>query len=1034
MRDNQLERLIIIFTKRPVTVIMIIAAICIAAVFAFTVIPLDRLPEISLPRVTVETVYPGMAAADIRSLVTIPMEDTFSSVKGLESIRSVSRDGSSLVTLDFRWGTDPMTASSLLREAVDAVYPSLPEGVRKPTIAICDPDPEPHSVIAVQSLSGDDSFARRLADYEIRSRLRRIDGAGSVLLTGGEVNEGHLQLDVPRLAALGLSPREFALLLARETVDIPAGSAREGDMELVVVSSGRPGGLEELSSLILPFSSSPLRVSDAGELFLEAGRKKSIFVFNGTEAAALEIYRRPGADPVRLSQDIRKVIKEANQQFSHNASITLVRDSTPSLIQSMISLGISAAFGAAAVIAILFFFIRNAKISLLAALAIPLSASAGICVLAVSGRSLNGMSLGGLALGIGLVSDTAVIMLDLLNRHFGRSREKPSIREVGFRAASIAGSSVSSTITTVVVFMPVIFLPGPLGSLYGDTAIALVTSVFSGWIYAQLFAPSLFRFTFQQVVNTEKVVGITKKKFPEEKYRRTLATVLRKPRKWFVIAGAASLAGALLLAIRPAVFVNPDEAEEILVSAEFPPGTMLENMGVYGAALSGFINELPCIKTAYGRAGAEEDDVNRRADMDYRREELVIRCIPEKNVKPDKALLMIRRAIDEDFVREKITDEDKYVNTISVYFPNDRLGNLLGFSQVLSYAVLGKDRDEWQERAGTIEKKLHDKKSDGSVRRRPRGVRPELRLYPNREMAAYFGISAADIAESLRVMNEGVIAASLEIEGKPLDVRVSGKQQPGTKGAGSAAEMLSGLNVFENSLIKTASGKTVFLGSLGRIERREADAVLARLDRSDVVYIDIPVDKVLAKTAQHLDASYSWFFRAGESVFGRYRNALLLTISLALILIYMTMGAQFESFFLPLALMLTIPLSLAGAGPALLLFKSSLDSGAVMGLCALFGLVVNNGLILFEISSERIHSGIPPALAVYGGASIRLRPVLITSITTVLALLPVALNPLGSAQKSIAASMLGGLAASTLLGLFILPPVFIRFFSWKEKR
>jgi HAE1 family hydrophobic/amphiphilic exporter-1 len=201
-----------------------------------------------------------------------------------------------------------------------------------------------------------------------------------------------------------------------------------------------------------------------------------------------------------------------------------------------------------------------------------------------------------------------------------------------------------------------------------------------------------------------------------------------------------------------------------------------------------------------------------------------------------------------------------------------------------------------------------------------------------------------------------------------------------------------------------------------------------------VIYVDIPQDKPLLKAAEKLCASLSWFFKGGESVFSRYRNALLLTLALAIILIYMTMGAQFESFLLPLALMLTIPFSLAGAGPALLLFNSRLDSGAVMGICALFGIVVNNGLILFEISEERLHSGLPPAQAVYGGAAVRFRPILITTLTTVIALLPIALNPLGSAQKSMAVSMLGGLTASSLLSLFILPPVFIRFFSWRKSQ
>ena len=1026
-----MKELIVFFIRRPVTVIMIMAAVCIAAVFAFSVLPLDRLPELSVPRVTVETVYPGMAANDVRSLVTIRVEDAFSSIKGLERTQSVSRDGTSLVRLDFRWGTDPVAASALVREAVDSVYPSLPHGVLKPVISPGDAGAEPHAVIAVRSLSGDESFARRFADYDLRSRLRRIEGAGSVLLAGGETNEGRLRLDVPRLAVLGLSPPEFVRLLSSETVDVPAGNAREGDMELVVVSSGRPSGLEEMAGLVIPAPSGPLYVNEAGDISMESGRKKSVYVFNGKEVTALEIYRRNGANPIRLSKDIRKVINEANDHFSHNAEISLIKDSSPSLIQSMTGLAVSALLAVAAVIVVLLAFIRRLKTSLLAAISIPFSTAAGICVLALTGRTLNCMSLGGLALGIGLVSDISVIMLDLLSRSFVSFQDKPSPAETGEKAASIAGSAVSSTVTTAVVFVPVIFLPGPLGSIFGDTAIALVSSICAGWFYAQFCVPSLYRFTFNAAtherLDEKNIFTKTKKslikktsiKRPtmENIYRKALAPVLRKPLKWYAIAGMASLAGALLLLMRPAVFVNPDEAEEVLISLEYPPGTVLENIGAYGAVFSESILELPCVITVYGRAGAENEDPVRRAEMDYNREELIIRCVLEKGSKPDRALELIR-----DFVRTQIISQDA---SFSVYLPKDRTESLLGLSSALTYAVRGKDREEGLDRAEFIANKMKEINMSKTIRLRPQGMRPELRLYPDREALAFFGISAADVAEHLYILNEGYVAVGLEVEGQPLDVRISGNPD-----SWNVTRNFS----LENIPVKTSQGFTVFLGSLGRIERLEADAVLARLDRSDVIYVDMPQDKLLLKAAEKLDASFSWFFKADESVFGRYRNALFLNIILALVLIYMTMGAQFESFLLPLALMLTIPFSLAGAGPALLLFNSRLDSGAVLGICALFGLVVNNGLILFEISEERIRGGNTPSRAVYGGASIRLRPVLVTTLTTIFALLPVVLNPLGSTQKSMAAAMLGGLAVSTCLSLFILPPVFVRFFEWRDKK
>jgi multidrug efflux pump subunit AcrB len=999
--------LINLFVRRPVTVIMILAALIIAAVFSVFTLPINRLPDISIPHVTVETVYPGMAANEIRSLVTIPLEDGLSPVKSLEKMRSVSRDNRSLISLDFRWGIDPMTASVLVREAVDSVYPSLPEGVRKPSVTSGNSVNEPHAVIAVSSHNGNADFARKLAEFELRARLRRIDGVGSVVLVGGEIIEERLSLDTARLAALGLSPSEFSGLLAQETADVPAGNAHDGNMELVVVSSGRPDSTASLLRMILPVGGGTLRVQDAGELFSAAGRRESAFVYNGKQAAALEVYRRPGSDPLRLSADIKKTIDEALSLFSRDAQIEIVSDLTPSLLNGITNLLISIALGAFAAAAVLLIFIRRLKYSLLTALSIPFSVAAGICVLSVTGKSLNSMSLGGLALGIGLVSDISVIVLDLLHRSFEKRKSAPEPHEIGNKVFSIAGSSAASTLTTALVFLPVIMLPGQLGSLFGDIAVTLVTSVSAGWIYAQFFLPSLYCmfFNFPVITDIKEKDNHLKERGIERKYSLFLSKLLRRPCKVYAASALLSLAGAITLFMRPVVFINPDEAEEVWVSITSPPGTLLEIVESNAVEISSSLSELLSVSTVYGRAGAEEEDTSRRADIDYRKEEFILRCVLEKGIKPENALAEINDVMKRQHL------------SYSVYFPKDKTEVLLGLSSQRTFAIKGKDRNELFERISIVQDAF--KAASIPVCFRPQGQRPELRLYPNREAAAYLSVPAAQIAETMYILNEGVIAARLEIEGRPLDVRVTGtgKLQNGQVHSDPIRRL-------EQIPLKTPQGKTVYLGSLGRIERRDAEASLARLDRTDVIYADV-------SSSDETAAQFSWLSRTDESVFSRYRNSLFLYIFLVLILLYMTMGAQFESFLLPLILMTSIPFSLAGAGPALLITGAKIDSSAVLGLTALFGLVVNNSLILFEVSDQKIRSGISAAYAVLRGAGERLRAILITTATTVFAILPLIVSPLGNSQKSMAASMLGGLTASTLISLFAIPPILVRFFKWK---
>jgi len=1006
-----MKSIINLFIRRPVTVVMILTALIMAAVFSIFTIPVNRLPDFSVPRLTVETMYSGMAANEIRNMVTIPLEDSLSPVKGLEKIQSISNDNRSIISLDFRWGTDIMAASVLVREAIDTIYPSLPEGVHKPAITSGGTLNEAHAVIAVSSNNGNNEFARKLAEYEIQARLRRIDGVGSVVITGGEINEEVLSLDIHRLAALGLTPAEFLNILAQEIADIPAGNAREGNSELVIVSSGKPDSVYSLSQVILPVSGGVFKVDDAGVIDSSPVKHESIFVYNGKEATGLEIYRRPGSDPLRLSREIKKSLNETVSLFSRDAQIELVTDSTHSLINGITSLIISAVLAAGAVTAVLVFFIRRLKYSLLAALSIPVSIAAGICVLSVTGRSLNVMSLSGLALGIGLVSDIGVIVLDLLNRTFGKNEFAPKPEEIGNKASSIAGSSIASTLTTALVFVPVIMLPGQLGSLFGDIAVALVTAAAAGWFYAQFCLPSLYFMFFGSGKKPEIQAdnshsnnsGLVKK------YTSLLSFLLRRQGMLFTAAVLLILLGFMTLLFQPVVFINPDEAEEIWVSFVFPPGTLLESIKDFSAETSGIVHELSSVKTVYGRAGAEKEDILRRADIDYTKEELILRCVPEKGLKPEIVSSEIYAAL------EQYTDIP-----FSVYYPKDRIEVLLGLSAERTFVISGKDREELGDHLEIIQDIFFQESFD--VNFRPRGTRPELRLVPNREASAYLAIPAAQIAETLYILNDGIVAARLEIEGRPLDVRITGGREL----------KLDPVRQIEQIPIRTGQGRTVYLGSLGRIDRIESEASLARLDRSDVIFADITAGNEKSQLVMDTSAQFSWFARADESAFSRYRNSLIIYVILVLILLYMTMGAQFESFLLPLILMITIPFSLAGAGPALLISGAKIDSGAIIGFTVLFGLVVNNSLLLFEISEQKIKTGLNPAAAVFCGARERFQSILITMITTIFALLPLVINPLGNSQKSMAAAMLGGLTASTLISLFAIPPVLIRYFKWKH--
>jgi multidrug efflux pump subunit AcrB len=1034
---------------------MSLAALLLAGLYSLSVLPVQRLPDYSFPRVTVETQYPGMSAEDIRSIVTVPVEDALSSVKGLRRIRSVSRDGASLVVLDFAWGAESGTASVLVREAIDAVYPGLPEGVQKPAVIPGDPEEEPQIVVAVSSPHGE-SFARNLAEYEIRSRLRRVSGASAVVLLGGELPELEVQADIPRAVSRGFSPADIAVLLASETSSVPAGNAREGDKELVVVSSGRPGSVEELAGLVLPSSTGPRVLEDLGKVFVGTARKKSLFISAERSGAALEVYRRPGADPLKLSRDVGKAVEEAAALFGGDADITVVWDEAPSITGGIRNLFLSACFGSAAVAGVLFYFLRRFRYSFLAGFSIPLSASASLSVLAASGASLNGMSLSGIALGIGLVSDTAMIILDLLHKSFDREEARPGFAELSRAAASVAASSLGGTVTTALVFLPVLFLPGPLGSLFGDLSLSLLVSVGTGWAYAQFALPCLYRLSFKASPQSAKNLRAEVKQFqryqknrlfnklfhglfhrlfnrlfirlfprpprpprpPRRRktraarncYATLLKKVLRNPVPALILAAAISVFGLVLLFRRPAAFVSPGGIQELRVTLDFPAGTILESMEDETSAAARGIAGIPGIAAVFGRAGAEDEDTGKRADPDYRKERAILRCMLVPGFDADKALAALSAFAGSIKSGEAAR---------GVSFPPDKTEKLLGLSSAATFALRAKDREELERNLAAVEKTITDSGLVSKLSARPREKRPEIRILPDRESSAFLGISQAEAARSVYASLEGISAGELEIGGRPLEMRVSGDP------AGLSGPL-------EKLPVAVTENGPVFLGSIGNMERREVPSALLRLDRSDAVYLDVfPGQGREKQLASFLDAlcgngGQEGLSRADDSVFVQYKTSLILTTVLVLLILYLSMAALFESFLLPLILMLAIPFSLAGAGPVLLLSGASLDSSSVLGLMVLFGLAVNSGMVLFERALEKTGRGLSPSAAVYGAAMDRCVPILATALTTALALVPM-VSSLGGGQRSMAAAMLGGVSASTLLSLFALPPVFIPY-------
>ncbi|MDR2842460.1 MAG: efflux RND transporter permease subunit, partial [Spirochaetaceae bacterium] len=839
--------------------------------------------------------------------------------------------------------------------------------------------------------------------------------------------------DVEKAAGRNISLTNLSDIISYETTEIPAGNAKEGNMELVVLSSGKPKSVNEISQLILPSESGSLYLKDIAEIKEAHAKKKSIFVYNGKAQTGLEIYRRHGADPISLSRDLKKLIGEIQKEFDADLEINLAYDAAPEIRANLINLLVSMILGAFAVTLVLLCFLRNIRYSVLAALSIPFSASAAVISLCLTGKSLNSMSLSGLALGIGLVSDTSVIILSALCRNFENKTSVPEIKNIAEETSKLSTSSFGGAATTAAVFLPVIFLPGPLGALFGELSIAIVTSVIAGWAYSQFALPVLFNLFFVPTNVTpvnNNVKPIRKNRFSNAGlrfyYSLFLRFSIRKTTLVFAAAALLSIGGFVLLLLRPASFASGEPCSQIMIKIGYPAGTKMDYIANETSIISDMLNNCDFINSVICNAGAESEDVRRRADSDYKKENVLYSCTIKSGINCDLALQQI----------EKLLEKKKQNALVAVELPKGKIEEILDLSSTSKFVVKNvasnNNQNNYKQEvleniANYVEQKIELLLGNSTfVSVNPKEKRPQLKIIPLRDVEAALNVSSAQIANITGTITEGSVANNLEIDGKLFDIRVLGKNYYNSDNVN-----------LESIPVSLGENAPVFLGTVSNIQRTEAYRALARLDRCDVLYIDISVSKENNKNFTNAINSImkekKELTRIDESTFTQYKHSLTITIILVLLLLYLIMGAQFESFVLPLIFMISIPLALAGAGPALTFSGDSLDFGSVLGIIVLLGIVVNNGIVLYEISEKNLQDGMNPVAAVYKGSMDRFKSVLATTLTSIIVLIPLMFYAQGSTQRSMAVAMAGGCIASTILTLFVLPPVFIFFLKGCRK-
>ena len=1004
--------------KRPVATAMFYLVIVTVGVVGFRYLPVDLLPEIDYPRLAVYVNYANVGPEEMETIVTDPLENALSGLPNLERQSSQSEEGRSLVFLEFARGTDISEAANDVRSALDRLRNELPQEAEPPGIWKFDPNSQEIIDISVTS-TRDLQELTQLLEREIAQRFEQISGVGAIEISGGVYREVQVNLRRDRLKAAGLTAAEVQGAIERENVQLPGGNVKEGVQDLYVRTLGEYRSIEEIAGTVITnVNGNPVRVRDVAEVVDGYEDLDNLAELDGVPVVRFGIQKQSGANTVAVAERIREEVALINAARS-DVELTVIGDQSEFIEQSISSVQSAALWGGLLAILVLYVFLRNGSTTFIIALSIPISVIATFGLLYFAGLTLNQMTFGGLALGIGLIVDNAIVVLENIVRQ--REQEGKSLKEaasVGTR--EVAGAIVASTLTTCVIFLPVVFMRTTSGQLFQTLALVVVFALGCSLLVALTLVPVLAS-KFLSVKPKEEQKR-EKSWFErrllqfEDWYSGRLEGALRHRRMVFGVTAALVVGAVLLWPLLPVELAPETDTDEIDVEIEMARGTNI-------AVAKSYLDELEAIV----RPLLPEEDVKTvatevRGDGDAE-VEISLKPADQRTSDPNEIAANIREA-----VAGQIPGAEIRVQAQSGLWILRRLFSSGGGNEDVEVELRGYDLDQAQQLAQEIRRRMEATEGLVEARVGRREGRPEENIRFDRARISSLGLSVEDVGRAVQTNVGGSRAGYFREGGEQFPITVRLRPE----------DRLTSQDL-DNIAVKTPAGETIPVSTLVQREAGRGPTEINHINGQRVTYISANLEEgmTLGEAVERVRANLRDMQLPGDFSIvygGAYREQqeaqrdFLIAILMALALVYMVMAGQFERFLDPVIVMCSVPAALIGVIPTMLITGTTLNMQSIMGLVMLIGIVVNNAIVLVDyINLMRRERGMDVQEAVVAAARLRLRPILMTTLTTVLGLLPLALGwGVGaSLQASLARVVVGGLTASTLVTLLLIPTVYV---------
>jgi HAE1 family hydrophobic/amphiphilic exporter-1 len=1005
-----------IAVKRPIATTMVFLIIIVVGIMGFRFLPVDLLPPIEFPRLSIRTSYPNVGPEEIETTITDRVENAVASVSNIEEIRSQSREGSSNVTLQFAQGTNIDAAANDVRAALDRIRGNWPAEVDPPQMRKFDPDNFPVVILGVQSKHPLDELTRIL-EREIAQRFEQIPGVGSVDVFGGVYREIQVQLKRDRLASSQLSASDVRQSLQRENVTLPAGDMREGFNDMYVRTRGEFQSIDEIRDTIITIvDGQPVRVRDVADVRDGYEDISRIVQVDQRPMLRMAVQKQSGSNTVAVAEKAREVMEEINNE-RNDINLLMVMDQSEFIQNSIDNVQQSAMWGGLLAVFILYLFLRNGSSTFIIALSIPISIIATLGLLYFDGRTLNQMSFGGLALGIGLIVDNAIVVLENIVR---LREQKHSPQESALTGTKqVAGAIVASTLTTCVIFLPVVFLKTTSGQLFKELALVVVFALMCSLFVALSLVPMLgsrfLRIREEKNNPEQKVSGRGRwMRNLENWYTKRLEGAIRHRKIVFAVTIALLVGTVFLWPMLPVELAPQTEADQITVNIEMAQGTNITVVNHYLGELEDIVREVaPMDEVLHITTEIRGGDAQ---------VELSLKDINERTMDSFELADLIR-----SHVAGKVPGTQVRVEAQSGLWMLRRLFGSSG-TEAIQIELRGYDLAMADDLSRQIKQRIERVPEVADVRLSRREGRPEQNLIVDRERIADLGLSVNQVAGIIQTNVSGSRAGVFREIGDEFPIVV--RLQP--------SDRLSTTDL-SNIAINTNSGQIIPVSAVITTEPRRSPNAIERVDGQRVTYINANlksgaalgdvVEKLQYELRDlELPRGFSVLFSGEYKEQQQAQKDFILSVVMAVVLIYMVMAAQFERFLDPMIVMASVPLAFVGVVPTLLLTGTSLNMQSLMGIVMLIGIVVNNAIVLVDyINLMRREQKLDIKDAVIQSGRRRLRPILMTTCTTVLGMLPLSFGTGagGEIQAALARSVIGGLTVSTLITLVLIPVVYI---------